>query len=192
MTPLKSLRAWSLISVNFLIYCIPGPSLSCTNLKLRYPETFSVSDSPIESSTYPTSRFRQEPGGEMQISPLLCSCMGKWQQEAERAVQPLLAASTHCGTHTAPLVLQRTGTNQAQSLNILVAGGEHLSPKLSAELHRAGPSYRGCWMPDTPFAVFRLQRNMRGKKKKKNSLRNTCSVRASQAVQPSAGVVSPV
>lgn len=107
----------------------------------------------------------------MQISPLPCSCTGKRQQEAERAVQPLLAASTRCGTHTAPLVFKGPApeNGQAQCLNILVAGGEHLSPKLSAELHRAGPSYRGCWMPDTLFAVFGLQRNTRGKKKKKIS-----------------------
>lgn len=110
MTPLESLRAWSLISVNFLIYCVPDLSLSCTNLNLGYPETFCVSGSPIEPCTYPTWGFRQEPGGEIQISPLPCSCMGTWQQGAERAVQPLLAASTLWDTHGTSC-LQRTCTN---------------------------------------------------------------------------------
>ena len=168
MTPLKSLRAWPLISVNFFsagIYCVPGPALSWTNLKLGYPATFAVSDSPVEPSTLPTWRFRQEPGGEKQIGPRPCSCMGEQQQEAKRALQPLLAAGTQCRTHAAPLVL--TGLcatkGQAQSPNIPVAGGEHPSPKPSAGLHRAGLGCRGCWVPDTPFAVFGLQGNRRKK-----------------------------
>lgn len=64
----------------------------------------------------PTWRFRQEPGGVMQISPLPCSCMGKRQQGAERAVQPLLAASTHCGTHTASPVFKGPVPTKGQSL----------------------------------------------------------------------------
>lgn len=112
MTPLKSLRAWSLISVNFLIYCVPDLSLSCTNLNLGYPETFSVGGSPIEPCTYPTWRFRQEPGGEMQMSPLACSCMGKWQQGSE-------------------LSFSKDLCQWMARLKVVAAGGEHPSPKLS-------------------------------------------------------------
>lgn len=111
MTPLKSLRAWSLISVNFLIYCVPDLSLSCTNLNLGYPETFPVSGSPIELCTYPTWRFRQEPGGKMQISPLACSCMGKWQQRAGRTVQPLLQPA-HTVIHTQHLLSSKDLCNE--------------------------------------------------------------------------------
>lgn len=161
MTPLKSLRAWPLISVNFFnarIYCVPGPALSWTNLKLGYPATSSVSDSPVEPSTLPTWSFRQEPGGEKQIRPRPRSCLGEWQHEAERALHPLLAARTQCRTHAAPRVFKGpcTRKGQAPSPNILAAGGEHPSPKPSAGLHSAGLGCRGCWAPDTPFAVFGL------------------------------------
>lgn len=186
MTPL---RAWSLISVNFLIYCVPGLSLSCTNLNLEYPETFSVSDSPVEPCTYPTWRFRQETGGEMQISPLPCSCMGNGSKGPKGLCSPCWQPA-HTEGHTQHLLSSKDLRQWTARLKVF-AGGEHPSPKLSAELHRTGPGYRGWEMSDTAFAVFGLQRNRRGKKEK-SSLRNTYCVRASQAVLPSAGVVSPV
>lgn len=65
----------------------------------------AVSESPVEPSTIPAWRFRQEPGGEKQIGPQPRSCMG--EQEAERALYLLLAASRVSHTHS-PSCLQRT------------------------------------------------------------------------------------
>lgn len=160
MTPLKSLRAWPLISVNFFnarIYCVPGPALSWTNPKPGYPAASSISDSPVEPSTLPTwslgrsleERSKSDPGpapaqgnGSTRPRGLCTPC---WQLE-------------QCCTHAAPRVFKGpcTRKGQAPSPNILAAGGEHPSPKPSSGLHSAGLGCRGCWAPDTPFAVFGL------------------------------------
>lgn len=131
MTPLKSLRAWPLISVsifNARIYHVPSPALSWTNPKLGYPAASAVSDSPVEPSSCPTCRFRQEPGGEKQIGPRPYSCKWERQQEDEWLLQPSLAAASQHRTHAAPLIFKGpcTAKGQAQSHNTLVGGSTRL------------------------------------------------------------------
>lgn len=84
-----------------------------------------------------------------------------------RALHPSLAASTPCPTHTAPL--SRTTKGQRRGPHILVAGGEPPSPKPSARWHRALLGCGGCWVPDAPCAVCRLQGNRRKKTPKPGS-----------------------
>lgn len=154
-----------------------------------YPVTSAVSDSPVEPSSCPTCRFRQEPGGEKQIGPWPCSCKWEGQQEDKGVLQPLLASASQHRTRAAPLIFEGpcTTKGQAQSHNIHVAGGSILllSPQQGCRALGLDVGVAGCLTPLLQSLDFKATGEEKKKQPNKTDrLRNPSGARASRQCSP--------